>query len=230
MNAPRPPLDSASSVTSTMVQEAVALHLNGRLEQAEALYRQVLDRQQDNFDATHLLGVIAMQTGRWTQAVDLLSLGDAAEFQSPSSAGQFWQCASLRESARRSAPAIRSRIGARSPLCRRTQQSRQCSTDARGVTRRPRNPSRTPGKLAPTFDFALGNGFQSRRHCCDWQDFSLQVADVLEALSAGVASRPAVLVPLRFRIGGDQLECAKSYGHRCVRRHSRALDRRAIHP
>jgi predicted O-linked N-acetylglucosamine transferase (SPINDLY family) len=47
-------------------------HQTGRLPQAEALYRQILQQQPNHPDALHLLGVIAHQAGRHDLAVDLI--------------------------------------------------------------------------------------------------------------------------------------------------------------
>lgn len=58
--------------TTNLLQRAVQLHQQGRLDQAEDLYRQVLAGTPDQFDALHLLGVIARQRGRAREAVDLI--------------------------------------------------------------------------------------------------------------------------------------------------------------
>lgn len=50
-----------------------ALHREGRLARAEALYRKVLTRQPDQPDALNLLGVIAQDQGRPVRAVQLHS-------------------------------------------------------------------------------------------------------------------------------------------------------------
>lgn len=59
-----------------MTPEAAALalehHRQGRLEQAEALYRAAIAVQPADADALHLLGVVCRQTGRVAEAVDLL--------------------------------------------------------------------------------------------------------------------------------------------------------------
>jgi len=52
--------------------QALALHQRGQLGEAERLYRQVLARHPDNLDALNLLGVLALQTGRNEQAIDLI--------------------------------------------------------------------------------------------------------------------------------------------------------------
>lgn len=57
---------------SALLQQAVALHQQGRLAQARALYEQVLATAPQQFDALHLSGVIARQQGDPARAVDLI--------------------------------------------------------------------------------------------------------------------------------------------------------------
>jgi tetratricopeptide (TPR) repeat protein len=52
--------------------EAVALHRLDRLGDAERAYEEVLRRQPDHADALHLLGLIALETGRNQRAADLI--------------------------------------------------------------------------------------------------------------------------------------------------------------
>ena len=59
--------------TTNRLLQAVALHQQGRTEEAELLYRQVLSRTPNNFDALHLLGLIAAQNGSHEEAVRLLT-------------------------------------------------------------------------------------------------------------------------------------------------------------
>src|SRR3989338_6085393 len=49
---------------------ALAHHQAGRLQDAEALYRQILQAQSDHPDALHLLGVTAHQAGKHEIAVE----------------------------------------------------------------------------------------------------------------------------------------------------------------
>ena len=60
-----------SPIDATL-QRAAALHSQGQLAQAEPLYRQILAQVPKHFDAMHLLGVIALQTGHAQAAVDLI--------------------------------------------------------------------------------------------------------------------------------------------------------------
>ena len=55
------------------IQAALEHHQAGRLPQAEAIYRQILQVAPDHPDALHLLGVIARQVGKNEIAVELIS-------------------------------------------------------------------------------------------------------------------------------------------------------------
>jgi predicted O-linked N-acetylglucosamine transferase (SPINDLY family) len=55
-----------------MLSEAHRHHQAGRLPEAEALYRQILQVQPDHPDALHLLGLIAHHAGRYEAAVELI--------------------------------------------------------------------------------------------------------------------------------------------------------------
>ncbi len=55
------------------LQTAIGHHQAGRLSEAEALYRQILQVETNHPDALHLLGLIASQVGKHEIAVDLIS-------------------------------------------------------------------------------------------------------------------------------------------------------------
>ena len=55
------------------LQEAVSLHQQGRLRDAEKLYARALKAAPDNFDALHLLGLIKAQSGQMGEAFRLMS-------------------------------------------------------------------------------------------------------------------------------------------------------------
>lgn len=63
-------------MTDTALDQQVAaarqLHMQGRIADAEHAYRAVLARDPRHFEATHLLGVAALQTGRLPLAVETL--------------------------------------------------------------------------------------------------------------------------------------------------------------
>jgi Tfp pilus assembly protein PilF len=50
-------------------KEGVRLHQAGRLDEAERIYRRVLEAQPDHFDSVHLLGVIDLQRGYHAEAI-----------------------------------------------------------------------------------------------------------------------------------------------------------------
>ena len=58
--------------TTQLLKQAVTLHKAGERAQAEKLYADVLRREPDNFDALHLMGVLARQGGAFEAAVELI--------------------------------------------------------------------------------------------------------------------------------------------------------------
>ena len=54
-------------------QEAIALHRQGRLSEAEQYYAAVLGQDQQDFDALHLLGLARYQQGRAVEALQLIA-------------------------------------------------------------------------------------------------------------------------------------------------------------
>jgi protein O-GlcNAc transferase len=71
---PPPPGNRAAPASAgpAPLARAVALHQGGRLDEALALYRQILRLEPKHFDALHLSGVIACQTGDPARAVALI--------------------------------------------------------------------------------------------------------------------------------------------------------------
>ena len=55
------------------LQQALALHQQGRLDEAEKLYSRVLKADRNQFDALHLLGMLNHQRGKAGEAFRLLS-------------------------------------------------------------------------------------------------------------------------------------------------------------
>ena len=79
---PRPLRQAASPAApgrlSELIQVGMRCHAQGRLQEAEAHYRQVLGADPDHADANHLLGGVAHQAGNHQQAVELISRAIAA--------------------------------------------------------------------------------------------------------------------------------------------------------
>jgi Flp pilus assembly protein TadD len=66
-----------------VLQDALAHHQAGRLREAEALYRKILEAQPGNGDALHLLGVALHQLGRHDEAIDFIGKAIAADGSRP---------------------------------------------------------------------------------------------------------------------------------------------------
>src|ERR1700683_1892172 len=64
-----PPQPSAGDLFS----QAVGLHQAGRVDEAAKIYEQILAQTPRQFDATHLLGVIALQQGQFERAERLIT-------------------------------------------------------------------------------------------------------------------------------------------------------------
>ena len=57
------------------MRQGLSSHQSGRLAEAEALYRRVLDKQPSHPAANHLLGLVKLQQGEAEAAVGLISRG-----------------------------------------------------------------------------------------------------------------------------------------------------------
>jgi tetratricopeptide (TPR) repeat protein len=65
------------------IGQAVSLHQQGRLDEAEKLYARALKLQRDNFDALHLLGVLNHQRGKAGEAHRLIAAALKVNPKSP---------------------------------------------------------------------------------------------------------------------------------------------------
>jgi len=63
----------APNAASALFNSGVAHHQAGRLQEASGVYRQVLAAMPNHFDAKHLLGVVALQTGKLDEAQALIA-------------------------------------------------------------------------------------------------------------------------------------------------------------
>ncbi len=62
-----------SDQAQALLQQGLALHQQGQLQEAQEVYRAALAAVPSTFDALHLLGVVALQQGDHLRAVDLIS-------------------------------------------------------------------------------------------------------------------------------------------------------------
>lgn len=70
-------LRASSFSLASNLEEAIALHKQGKLDQAELIYLQLSEVQPKNAAVLHLLGIVAHQTARYQKAVDII--GEAIE-------------------------------------------------------------------------------------------------------------------------------------------------------
>ncbi len=66
-------LESFTEAIQAKFEKGALLHRQGNLAEAERLYMDVLQHNPTHFDALHLLGVIALNTDRTQQGVDLIT-------------------------------------------------------------------------------------------------------------------------------------------------------------
>ena len=79
-----PGLQDAADRVRELIAQAMDRHRGGRLDEAESLYRRVLELEPGNADALHLLGVIAHQRGSNELAADLIGKAIARNDRAPS--------------------------------------------------------------------------------------------------------------------------------------------------
>jgi protein O-GlcNAc transferase len=79
-------MSEAAGQARAAFERGLSLHRQSRLGEAEQCYRQALALQPQNFDALHLLGVIALQQNRAQAALDLI---DRALRVNPSNAAAY---------------------------------------------------------------------------------------------------------------------------------------------
>lgn len=74
-------------VISTSLQAGLALHREGKLEQAQQTYEQILAVSPSNFDALHFMGVIFYQLGNYPKSVEVI--GEALAVDSKQAAAHI---------------------------------------------------------------------------------------------------------------------------------------------
>jgi tetratricopeptide (TPR) repeat protein len=72
-----------------LLNSALGLHNQGNLNEAEKYYRAILNKDPKNFDALHYLGVIALQVGQNTAAIELINKSLASNASNASALGNL---------------------------------------------------------------------------------------------------------------------------------------------
>jgi predicted O-linked N-acetylglucosamine transferase (SPINDLY family) len=65
-------LEQEAALLQSRFREGMALHRRGEIDAAERIYREILERQSDHFDATHMLGVVRLQQRRTGDGIALI--------------------------------------------------------------------------------------------------------------------------------------------------------------
>lgn len=162
----------------------MALYRSGRFGEAAQAYEDILRHRPANFDATHMLGIMAMRTGDGPRAVAMISRAvrlNPKHAQAHANLGTAYSCINQPEEALRA-------------------YSRALKLDRAftGVLHnhgtvlqrlgRYEEAAESFGRLwesAPATDFALGSFFENRRYACDWRDFERHAAGILSGVDAG---------------------------------------------
>ena len=79
-------IDQRIVKSTQAIAAAIQHHTAGRVQEAERIYRQVLTEDATNFDALHLLGVVAHQSGSYGEALEMF---DRALVANPLSADAY---------------------------------------------------------------------------------------------------------------------------------------------
>lgn len=177
MSKPQPKIE-------VVLQSAMALYRSKRLGEAAQAYEDILRQRPANFDATHMLGIIAMQMGDGPRAVAMI--GRAVRL-SPKHAHAH------------------ANLGTAYSIINEPEEALRAYTQALKLDRRLTGVLQNQGSIlqrlgryeeaaeafarlretAPATDFALGSSFENRRYACDWRDFEQHVDGILSGVDAG---------------------------------------------
>jgi predicted O-linked N-acetylglucosamine transferase (SPINDLY family) len=218
----RPQRGDSSGGEAATRRQAMALLLRAEWAAAEKLYGEVLRRNPRDFDATHMLGVIALQTGRAGRGVTLIS---AAVRLNPSHAQALANLGSALLLVNRADEAITAYdralkldprlLGALSNLGTCLQRLGRHDEAANAFQRLL--------EAAPASDCALGDLFYARRCGCDWREYSETADSILATVAAGRrVDRPFPFLSVAGA-GAAQLQCARTQAAAHVRKAGPAL-------
>lgn len=167
-----------------LLEAAMALYRARRFGEAVQAYETVLRLRPANFDATHMLGIMAMQVGDAPRAVAMISRAvrlDPKHAQAYANLGTAYSCANRPEEALRA-------YDQALKLDRRftgVLHNRGAVLQRLGRYEEAAESFARLWEAAPDTDFALANLFENRRYACDWRDFERNAAGIVSGVDAG---------------------------------------------
>ena len=183
------PGSELSPVWVQQLQAALALHQQGCLDEAEALYRVILRDQPNQFDALHLLATVTAQRKKSEDAVVLFDQAIALNPNHPETLNNRGMA--LQELMRYE----EALVSYDQAIALRPDYPEACNN--RGITLK--KLGRYREALAsyeqalvfkPDFDFLFGACLHMKMQICDWKDFDHQVCQLVEKVERGEKASP----------------------------------------
>ena len=175
VSAAAPPEGGGAQTSQATLATAAALHRQGRLAEADALYQDILRGNPRHFDALHLRGVIALQTRRWEEGVALVRDAIALNGSVPEAHDNLGN--GLRELHRfDEALASFDRAIALRPGDARLHRNRGSALQSLGRHEEALASFATAFALQPDLEFLPGMLAHTRMTICDWSDLQRDVA------------------------------------------------------
>ena len=170
---------------AAMFQRGLALHQKGALAEAEGVYKAVLVAQPAHFDALHLLGVIALQSNAFTEAVALIERALAPDPDNPAYANAYINLGvALRGLARYDAAlaaydkAVALNPSSADGFVNRGNLLIDMKRHPEGVASYDR-----ALHLKPDYEYIFGARLHAKMHAGDWRDFDTQHAELMQRLA-----------------------------------------------
>jgi predicted O-linked N-acetylglucosamine transferase (SPINDLY family) len=171
-------------VSGPELAEAWRLHRAGEHEQAERLYRKILDANPSNYEARYRLAFLHGQRGRWADAESVMARAIALN---PHAADALFLRGSALQKLHRHDEAIAcfDRALALNPALAEVRLNRAASLYR---LRRYEDAGDDYSRLldiAPDYPFARGNRLFCRLQCCDWRSLQSETATIVAEVRAG---------------------------------------------
>ena len=167
-----------------LLESAMALYRSGRFGEAVQAYEDILRQRPANFDATHMLGIMAMQMGDGPRAVAMIGRAVRLNPKHPQAQANLGTAYSLINQPEEALRAYNHAL----KLDRRFTGVLQNQGTIQQRLGRHEEAAESFSRLwesAPSTDFALGSFFENRRYACDWRDFERHAAAIVAGVDAG---------------------------------------------